>query len=77
MADLTDAEETALIEIMTASIKQAAFGHGPTGRVVKKVSSLCSLIFLLVIKKASINLKSRSCLILQLTLKFLFNSTAR
>ena len=47
MADLTDAEETALIEIMTASIKQAAFGHGPTGRIVKKVCSLCFLDLLI------------------------------
>lgn len=35
--ELNDAQETALIEIMTASCKQAAFGHGPTGRLVRKV----------------------------------------
>lgn len=35
---MNDAQETALIEIMTASCKQAASGHGPTGRGVKKVS---------------------------------------
>ena len=38
--EMSDAQETALIEIMTASCKQAASGHGPTGRGVKKVCTL-------------------------------------
>ena len=54
MADLTDAEETALIEIMAASIKQAAFSHGPTGRIVKKVCSLCFLDLLIGDKQEAI-----------------------
>eukprot|EP00794_Sanderia_malayensis_P010977 gene10977-12140_t len=37
--ELNDQEETCLIEIMTASCRQAALGHGPSGRAVKKAIS--------------------------------------
>ena len=36
--DLTDEEETALIEIMACCCRQAALGQGPPGRTLKRVT---------------------------------------
>jgi len=40
LIELDDAQETALIEIMTASCKQTVSGHGPIGRCVKRSMSV-------------------------------------
>ena len=41
--NLSDEEETALIEIMTCCCRQAATGQGPPGCFVKRVSKITKI----------------------------------